>query len=406
MLELPWEEARHRPVADAVRRPAEAVRAGAAAARRRRGAAARRAGQLPRRARQALAGGAAAGVVEDGALRLPRPGAAGPDRRPGGHRRGRLGVDPPGGLRVLARGAGGPARPARRAAPPLGRGARRSWSDLVVYVQGRRPPTTTAWPRGCRPRRPGWRSSRRPGRRPPPKARSSPSGCGCRRRAHRQARGGVRAAGAGRADLPVRPGDLVRRPGGRARRQRHRQVALPAAARPRRHRPGARRGARDGAAARAGRARRAWPGSAPGCGPGTSRRPTTGRSWPAERWWRSWAAATTTATGMPGPRRCGAGPLRAGRPGRPAVRHPLRRPAGPVPGAAAGAVRGDAAAARRADRQPRPGPRRGAGGGAGGVRGHGDRGDPRPLVHPLLRPVRAVRGRRRGAGGAGAATWE
>ena len=75
--------------ADPVRRPAEAVRAGAAAARHRRGAAARRAGQLPRRAGQALAGGAAARVDEVGALRLARPGAAGPDRRPGGRRRGR-----------------------------------------------------------------------------------------------------------------------------------------------------------------------------------------------------------------------------------------------------------------------------------------------------------------------------
>ena len=34
----------------------------------------------------------------------------------------------------------------------------------------------------------------------------------------------------------------------------------------------------DGARARAGGARRAWPGWAPGSGPGTSRRPTTGRS--------------------------------------------------------------------------------------------------------------------------------
>ena len=51
----------------------------------------------------------------------------------------------------------------------------------------------------------------------------------------------------------------------------------------------------------------------------------------------------------------GAQPLRAGRAGRPALRHALRRPAGPVPGAAAGAVRGDPAAARRAHRQPRPG---------------------------------------------------
>ena len=60
----------------------------------------------------------------------------------------------------------------------------------------------------------------------------------------------------------------------------------------------------------------------------------------------------------------GAQPVRAGRPGRPAVRHALRRAAGPVPGAAAGTVRGDPAAARRADRQPRPGLGGGARGGA------------------------------------------
>ena len=37
-----------------------------------------------------------------------------------------------------------------------------------------------------------------------------------------------------------------------------------------------------------------------------------------------------------------------------------------------------------------------------GVRRHGHRGHPRPLVHPRLRPLRPLRGRRRGGGDAGA----
>lgn len=86
----------------------------------------------------------------------------------------------------------------------------------------------------------------------------------------------------------------------------------------------------------------------------------------------------------------GAESVRVGRAGRPALRHALRRAAGPFPGAAAGAVRGDPAAARRTHRQPRPGQRRGPGGGPERLRGDGDRGDPRPMVHPFLRQVRAV----------------
>ena len=46
--------------------------------------------------------------------------------------------------------------------------------------------------------------------------------------------------------------------------------------------------------------------------------------------------------------------------------------------------------------------RRGTGAGARRVRRHGARGDPRPLVHPRLRPLRGVRGRRRGARDTGA----
>ena len=69
------------------RRRAEAAGAGGAAARPRRGAAARRAGQLPGRAGQAVAGGAAEGDPQDRAVRLPRPGAAGPGRREDRQRR-------------------------------------------------------------------------------------------------------------------------------------------------------------------------------------------------------------------------------------------------------------------------------------------------------------------------------
>ena len=51
------------------------------------------------------------------------------------------------------------------------------------------------------------------------------------RRAHRRPRGHLSSARAHRADAPVRPRDLLRRAGRRARRERRRQVALPAAAR-------------------------------------------------------------------------------------------------------------------------------------------------------------------------------
>ena len=80
--------------------------------------------------------------------------------------------------------------------------------------------------------------------------------------------------------------------------QRLRQVALPAAARARRQRPRRR--------APAGRRRRdrrrsrtpAWPGSARGCGPAGSCRPTSTPSSSAARCSRSCTAATSTATGM------------------------------------------------------------------------------------------------------------
>ncbi len=57
--------------------------------------------------------------------------------------------------------------------------------------------------------------------------------------------------------------------------------------------------------------------------------------------------------------------LRAADAGRAAVRHAVRRAAGPVPDPAARTDRRDPAAARRADRQPRRAQRRGARGGAG-----------------------------------------
>ena len=78
------------------------------------------------------------------------------------------------------------------------------------------------------------------------------------------------------------------------------------------------------------------------------------------------AGRRTPDRAAPARRHEGALPLRAGRPGRPALRHALGRAAGPVPGAAAGALRGHPAAARRADRQPGPGLGRGAGGRACG----------------------------------------
>ncbi len=93
--------------------------------------------------------------------------------------------------------------------------------------------------------------------------------------------------------------------------------------------------------------------------------------------------------------RAGAGPLRAGARLRAEVRVAQRRPAGPVPDPAARAVRRHPAAARRADRQPRRPVGRGARGRARGVRGHGGRGDPRPLVRARLRPVPGLRRRRR-----------
>ena len=104
---------------------------------------------------------------------------------------------------------------ARGAAPPLGRGARQA-QGAGRSCTSRRPPTTTAWPRRYQAAHDPAAEVR--GGRP---AGGDPAGAGrhdaAARRAHRQARGRLRAAGADRADEAVRPRGLVRRPGRRAR---------------------------------------------------------------------------------------------------------------------------------------------------------------------------------------------
>ena len=144
---------------------------------------------------QALAGGAAARVDEVGALRLARPGAAGPDRRPGGRGRGRQRLDPPGRLRLA--------------------GTRRGWPGTTGWTS-----CAAAGTRSTRSSRPGadvqaeGRVQRRhglalPGRADPAAqvrggrpAAGAAEGPGhpdaAARRADRQAGGHLRAAGAGR----------------------------------------------------------------------------------------------------------------------------------------------------------------------------------------------------------------
>ena len=224
----------------------------------------------------------------------------------------------------------------------------------------------------------------------PPQGPGHPDAAG--RRAHRQAGGDLRAARAGRPDLPVRPGDLVRRPGGGARRQRHRQVALPAAARPRRHRPRPRARAGRRRAAGAGRARRRRPGSARGCGPATSRRPTTGPDLLDKTLVEIlWRGDDHRAGHGPARRDEGALPLRAGR--RRATSGSARSPAGSRPGSwcCCWSCPGRRCCCSTSRPTTSTWPRAEAlEEGLRGVRGHGDRGDPRPLVHPVVRPVRAV----------------
>ena len=108
----------------------------------------------------------------------------------------------------------------------------RTWCSCT----SRRPPTTTGMASRYQAAQTRLRKFEEAGPPPTAAARTRTSGCGWR-----GGRTGKRAVICEQLeldgpDLPVRPGDLVRRPGGGARRQRHRQVALPAAARPRRHR--------------------------------------------------------------------------------------------------------------------------------------------------------------------------
>ena len=182
---------------------------------------------------------------EDDPVHQPRPRAAGEHRDAGGHRRAgqwraerrQHRVDAPRRVRVVPRGAARPLRPVRGAATPLGRGARQAEGAGAALqgqggvqrrarlpVQGRPDPAAQVR---------GGRSADRPAAR----ATGHHAAHG---RAHRQACGGLRAAGADGPDGAVRPRGLVRRAGGRARLERLRQVALPPPARRGGQRPGRR----------------------------------------------------------------------------------------------------------------------------------------------------------------------
>ena len=212
---------------DAVRRGAEAAGAGGAAARAGRGAAARRAGQLPRRPGQAVARGAAARDPQDRAVRQPRPGAARPRRRPGGHRRGRDRLGARRRVRQLPRGPGVAARPDGRAPAAVGRGAPAADRSRphAAAAGGELAGHGQPLPRDADP------AGEVRGRRAATGAAAGAEGRhAAARRPDRRARGDGRAAGADRADAAVRHRDLLRRAGGRAGGQRGGQVALPPAA--------------------------------------------------------------------------------------------------------------------------------------------------------------------------------
>ena len=382
---------------DAVRRRAEAAGPRGAAARTRRGAAARRAGQLPRRPGQAVARAETVRVTEDGPLRQPRPGAAQQHRHPGGHgggaaRRQRR-VDASGRVHVLPPGQSRPVRPAGGAAAALGRGPRQAQGARAhVQAEGRLQ-----------------RRSRQPlpgGEDPPGQVRGDrAAGDGAQRaaghhatqgRSHRQARRDLRAAGAHRPHAAVRSRGLVRRAGGRARVQRFRQVALPAAARGRRVR--SRRGAptgrghphRTGAARRpraAGSPRTSWVVRADAHPPGAARPDAPGDPAPRRR------PPRRDGSRAGGP---GAGPLRARRRVGADLRVTVRRPAGAPADPAARAVGCHPAAARRAHGQPGRAVRRSARGRPRTLRRHRHRSHPRSLVRPRVRPVPRLRRRRVG----------
>ncbi len=183
--------------------------------------------------------------------------------------------------------------PVRRAAPPLGRRAGQAGAaGRLLQGQGRAQRRYGVAPAGrahAAREVPGGRAAAGEGARAvDPDA--------ARRRAHRQTRAGVRAAGARRADLPLRSRGVVRRPGRRPRRERHGQVALPAAvgarAAPIPSRAPFRRAAPPSRRSRTP----ASPGWAPVCAPATSPRRTTVRSWPRAPCSTCWSAATTTGT--------------------------------------------------------------------------------------------------------------
>ena len=128
---LPYDQAKYRSLSTLSRRRAEAARAGVPARGSRRGAAARRAGQLPRRAGQDLAGGADPRVAPRRSCSSATTASCSTTRRRGSSPSS-SGADGnrvwthPGGFASLPRGTPRPVRALRGAAPPLGRGARRS----------------------------------------------------------------------------------------------------------------------------------------------------------------------------------------------------------------------------------------------------------------------------------------
>ena len=107
----------------------------------------------------------------------------------------------------------------------------------------------------------------------------------------------------------------------------------------------------------------------------------------------------------PRPRRRRAASLRARWPGGPGLHHALRRPAGALPDPAPRARRRHAAAPGRAHRQPRPGERAGPRGRPRRLRRDGDRGDARPLVRALVRPLPGVRRGRFDAASSDSPAW-
>ena len=363
---------------DAVRRRAEAAGAGGAAARPRRGAAARRAGQLPRRAGQALARGAAAGDAEDRAVRQPRPRAARRGRRPGRHRRGRDGVGARRRVRVLPRGARGQARADGRAAPPLGRGARAAQGARAhpAAAGQDQPGHGLALPRDADPA-----GEVRGGRPTAGQARGAEGHDAAARRAHRRARGHLRAARADRADASRSTSRSSTASGSAcsARTARASRTSCGcSAATPIAHTGVWKLGAR----------------VVPGLFAQTHAHPEWVDRTLVDLLWNG---EPTTGRRRPRPGDGGAAPLRARAAGRPDA-------SGRCPAASRRGSRSccSSCPARRcccSTSRPTTSTccqRRGAGGGARGLRRHGPRGHARPLVRPVVRPLPGLRRGRRG----------